>query len=52
MNPSIYIKMLRAADRSHAASMKILLEAGASPNATNRWNQVPLHMVVDEGDGI
>lgn len=41
-----------ASDASEYEAIEILLKAGADPNATNRWNQLPLHTVVDEGDGM
>lgn len=42
----------RASDNSDFEVISVLLEAGADPNATNFWRQLPLHTVVDEGDGI
>lgn len=40
-----------ASDFSDYGTMEILLNAGANPNVINRWSQLPLHEVVDEGDG-
>lgn len=40
-----------ASDYSHKETMKVLLEAGADPNTANRRSQLPLHSVVDGGDG-